>query len=289
MSQRDGNIPQYTEVYIKISFGFIDSWENEEAFITINGADVWRKRSTTDQGKHTEHVCGRTTRTDELEIIQNVFKLKAPATSLTIVIGSNLDQAVDNEFFVVSEFVVYVLGGPGKPADQSGVQSVVPAAGRWDTVYTSKFSSDSDGWRTQSGQAATRYTCGSEGPSIRQGGNGNYVQWQSQNLNAFTKVRVTIRFGFIDSWDGEAAWVLVNNREVWRQTSLADQTQHPTNTCGDNTRPPRSNDRFVDIVREIDVPAGTTVVTVRVASALDQDIINESFVVPSVRVEVLRQ
>jgi len=281
-------IPQFTEVYIKIRFGFIDSWEDEEAFITVNGADVWRKKSTTDQGGHTVHVCGRTTRTDELETIERALKLTAPSTSITVVIGSNLDQPVDNEFFVVSEFIVYVLGSTGAPVIQNGIPPALPAQARWETVYNSKFTSDADGWRTQAGQAATLFTCGSEGATIRQGGNGNYVQWQSSTLQPFSKVRVTIRFGFIDSWDGEAAWVLVNNREVWRETSLANQTQHPTNTCGDSSRPPRSNDRFTTITREVDVPAGTTTVSVRVASALDQDITNESFVLPSVRVEVMR-
>jgi len=280
------SIPEFTEVYLKIRFGFIDSWENEEAFITVNGADVWRKRSTTDQGNHNVHVCGRTTRTDEVETIERVFKLTSPSRSITIVVGSNLDQPVDNEFFVVSEFVVYVLGNTGVPAVNGGIP---PAQqGRWETVYTSRFTSGADGWVTQAGQPATPYVCGSEGASIRQGGNQNYVQWQSAPLQAFSKVRVTIRFGFIDSWDGEAAWVLVNNREVWRETSLADQTRHPTNTCGDSSRPPRSNDRFTTITREIDVPAGTTTVTVRAASALDQTVDNESFVLSSVRVEVMR-
>jgi len=278
------SIPSFTQVYLKVRFGFIDSWENEEAFITVNGADVWRKRSTTNQGNHNIHVCGRTSRTDEFETIEKVFKLTAPATSLTIVVGANLDEAVDNEFFVVSSFVVYAL--------ESKSDTTPPAApvasGRWENVYTSRFTAGADGWVTQATRPATVYTCGSEGASIRQGGNGNYVQWQSAAIKAFTKVRVTIRFGFIDSWDGEPAWITVNGKEVWRETSTANAQQHPTNTCGDNSRPPRSNDRFTTIVREVDVPASTTRVTVRATSSLDQAVDNESFVLSNVRVEVLR-
>jgi len=283
------NIPKYTDVYMKVRFGFIDSWQNEQAFVTINGANVWQKKSTIDQGNHTAHVCGRTSKTDEMTTIENVLQLNSAATSLTVVIGANLAQGVDTEFFVVSQFSVYALAGNGQSLVDNGIPSVASSPATWATVYTSKFSTDADGWLTQSGQAATRYTCGTEGPSLRQGGNGNYIQWQSAtNLKAFSGIRVTIRFGFIDTWDGESAWLLINGQQVWKNSSIANAATHPTNVCGDNSRPPTTNDQFVTIVAELNVPVATTSVTVRVVSNLDQSVSDESFVVSSVLVEVLR-
>jgi len=127
------------------------------------------------------------------------------------------------------------------------------------------------------------------------------VQWRSAPLagGAATRVRVSLRFGFLDSWDGEAAWITVNGQEIWRQTSTTPQvgatpqaitaSGHVANVCGDSTRPPRSNDRFVDVVRDTDLAIPSNgVVTVRVGTGLDQDIDNESFVISNVRVEVFR-
>jgi len=295
------NIPTFTEIYVKVRFGFIDSWENEEAYITVNGVDIWRKRSTTDQGTHNVHVCGRTERTDELVTIERRLRVNQPSSQLTIIVGSNLDQPVDNEFFVISEFVVYALAGAGSPAPTGG--NVKPVNnGQWQTIYQSDFQLGQPSvWRNNNNAAVSPFICGAEGPVIRQGGKGNYVQWTSAVLPfTATRVRITLRIGFLDSWDGEAAWVQVNGREIWREISTAPQagasvqeiadSGHTANACGDGARPPRSNDRYMNISPEMDIaiPANG-MVTVRVGSGLDQDIDNESFTISNIRVEVLRQ
>jgi len=295
------NIPTFTEIYVKVRFGFIDSWENEEAYITVNGVDIWRKRSTTDQGAHNVHVCGRTERTDELVTIERRLRVNQPSTQLTIVIGSNLDQPVDNEFFAISEFVVYALAGNGSPAPTGGAVNVANQ-GSWQNIYRSDLQlGQPSPWRNNNNQAVTPFVCGAEGPVVRQGGKGNYVQWISTVLPfAATRVRVSLRLGFLDSWDGEAAWISVNGKEIWRETSKAPEagvsaqaiadSGHTANVCGDGSRPPRSNDRFLNVNQESDIalPANG-MVTVRVGSGLDQDIDNESFVISNVQIEVLRQ
>lgn len=303
-------VPSFTEIYVKIKFGFIDSWENEEAFITVNGVRIWSKTSTTDQGNHNIHVCGRTSRTDELDTIERRLRLTGPATSLTVVVGSNLNEPVENEFFIVSEFVVYAHGGNGAPAPVGGVanignnnnlpdNSVNNNAGTWQNVYRSAFSAGAPtGWVDNANRAVVPYTsCGSEGVTLRQGAN-NYLQWTSDPIAAnYNRVRVSLRFGFLDSWDGEAATVTVNGQEIWRETSTAPAeganqatiaaSGHIAHVCGAGSRPPRSNDRFVSVVRELDmVPTGDRRIVVRASTGLDQDIDNESFVIGNVIVDV---
>jgi hypothetical protein len=300
------NIPTFTEIYVKVRFGFIDSWEGEEAFITINGVDVWRKASTSDQGIHTIHVCGRTTRTDGFETIERRLRLSGPARALTIVIGANLDQGIDNEFFVVSEFIVYALGGNGVrvPIDTNGVivnnnqvPRVTPPATSWQTIYTSSFTAGTaTDWVNNANRRVLPYMCGTEGLTIRQGTN-NYLQWRSPALTFTpTKVRIMLRFGFLDSWDGEAAIITVNGQEIWRETSTAPPaganvaaitaSGHTTQVCADASRAPRTHDRFVDVSREIDIPApADRRVIVRVTSTLDQPIENESFVIRNIRID----
>jgi len=298
--------PTFTEIYVKIRFGFIDSWESEEAWVTVNGVRIWSQTSTTDQGNHNIHVCGRTTRTDELVTIERRLTLSNPATSLTVVIGSNLDQGVDNEFFVVSEFMVYAHGPAGaraptvaEVANNNNQQQQQNQA--WQNIYTSSFAGNTpSGWVNNANRAIVPYTCGAEGLTLRQGAN-NYLQWQSSAIGFnYNRVRVSLRLGFLDSWDGEAAIITVNGQEIWRQTSTAaaaganqqaiQASGHIANVCADGARPPRSNDRFVDVVREVNlVPTGDRRITVRVYSTLDQDIDNESYVISNIRVDALRQ
>jgi len=306
------NLPIFTEIYVKVRFGFIDSWEGEEAFITVNGVDIWRRTSTTDQGNHNVHVCGRTTRTDEFATIERRLRVSTPSTQLTIIIGSNLDQAADNEFFVISEFIVYANVGNGAAAPTGG--NVVGNAGNvanvinqnnqgnqanWINVYRSDFQLGTpSAWINNNNAAVSPYVCGTEGIVLRQGGRGNYLQWVSAPIaTAATRVRVSFRIGFIDSWDGEAAWVTVNGQEIWRQrdnspAAGADEAAiansgHLANVCGDGSRPPRSNDRFMSVEQpaNIQLPANGRI-TVRVGSGLDQDIENESFVISNIRVDV---
>jgi len=302
-------IPSFTEIYLKVKFGFIDSWEDEEAFITVNGVRIWSKKSTTDQGNHNIHVCGRTSRTDELETIERRLRLTGPATSLTVVVGSNLNEPVENEFFIISEFVAYALGGNGAPAPvganpnnnnniNNNNANNANNAGTWQNVYRSAFSAGAPtGWVDNANRAVVPYSCGAEGITLRQGAR-NYLQWTSNPIAAnYNRVRVSLRFGFLDSWDGEAATVTVNGQEIWSQTSTAPAegasqatitaSGHLAHVCGAGGRPPRSNDRFVAVSREIDItPTGDRRIVVRVGSGLDQDIDNESFVIGNVIVDV---
>jgi hypothetical protein len=299
-----GGTPTFNEIYVKIRFGFIDSWESEEAWVTVNGVRIWSQISTTDQGNHNIHVCGRTSRTDELVTIERRLRLSAPATSLTIVIGSNLDQEVDNEFFIVSEFMVYAHGPAGAPAPtgaNAGNNQQQQQNQGWQNIYTSAFAANTpSGWVDNANRAIIPYTCGTEGLTLRQGIN-NYLQWQSPAIGFnYNRARVSLRLGFLDSWDGEAAIITVNGQEIWRQTSTAPAANanqqtiqasgHTSNVCADGSRPPRSNDRFVDVAQEVSlVPTNDRRITVRVYSTLDQDIENESFVISNIRVDALRQ
>jgi len=296
--------PTFTEIYVKVRFGFIDTWQGEEAFISVNGVKIWTKTSTIDRGTHNIHVCGRASRADELVTIERRLRLTTPAQALTVVIGSNSNQNVDAGFFVVSEFVVYAHGGNGAPFSPSSVSNVVNVvndpASTWETVYTSSFTAGvQSGWTDVFNNAVLPYTCGSEGLTLRQGTN-NHLQWQSPVIGFnYDKVRIYMRLGFIDSWDDETATLTLNGQEIWHEISKAAALNaspqvvaasgHTSQVCGDSSRAPRSNDRFVDVARQADiVPTNDRRITLRVSSNLDQPIDNESYVISNIRVEVRR-
>jgi len=283
-------VPTFTEIYVKIRFAFIDDWKGEEGYITVNGIEIWRKKSTKDQGTHNVRVCGRTQVTDEIVTVERRVRITGSSNAVTVVMGANTAQ-VDQAFFAISGFVVYILAGNGSPAPTGG--EVVQ--GTWNTLYQSNFvnGAPSD-WVDKAGNPVVSMTCGVEGAVIRQGKD-NYLQWSGTPAGQFKRVRVSLRFGFLDSWDGETATITVNNKEIWKMASKAATTDadlssssHTTEVCGDGSRPPRSLDRFVNVLSEIEIPPPADGrVTVRVTSDLDQDINNESYVIENVKIEVL--
>jgi len=284
-------VPSFTEIYVKVRFEFVDNWQGEEGYVTVNGVEIWRKASTRDQGTHNVLVCGRTQVSDEIVTIERRVQLTDTASTVTVIMGGNPAQ-VDQAFFAVAEFVIYVLAGNGIPAP-IGQQ---PEQGTWQAIYTSNFVAGTpSGWADNSGNQVTVMTCGNEGIVVRQGKD-NYLQWTGTGALQFTKVRISLRLGFLDSWDGESAIITVNDREIWRQSSIAAADRAPVPTightievCGDGSRPPRSLDEFVDVRAEfgIPVPADGKIV-VKVTSDLDQDIINESYVIGNVKIELLK-
>jgi len=110
------------------------------------------------------------------------------------------------------------------------------------------------------------------------------------------KIRLSLTFGFIDSWDGEAAIITINGQEVWRQTSSSaalgataaaiTASRHTAEICGSSDRPPRTYDLIMQVQRDLVIsPPADGKITIRVSSTLDQPIDNESFVISNIKIE----
>jgi len=308
------NIPAFTEIYVKFRIGFIDSWKGEKATISINGVSVWTQASTSDQLNHNIFVCGKTTQSDEFETVERRLRLSGPASALSVVISSTKTQPgissnPSDGFWILSQFVVYALGGNGAalPVNVNGAivnnnagpaKPPPPPGPVYQTVYKSAFVAGVDsGWVDKFNRAVLPYACGTQGLTIRQG-TSNYLQITTPAVSfAFNRIRLTLSFGFIDSWDGEAGIITVKGQEVWRQTSAAPAigasaasitaSGHTSQICGMADRPPRTFDRFVTVVREMVMAAPPDRrIVVNVKSTLDQSIDDESFVISNVQIEV---
>jgi hypothetical protein len=112
-----------------------------------------------------------------------------------------------------------------------------------------------------------------------------FKQWEA--LPPHTELRLSASVHFIDSWDGEAAFMSVDGHTVWtsakaaRQRPAGDASPH-LSVCGDN--------RFADAVigKKIDivVPHREALASIRFGTFLDEHACDESFGIDDVALYV---
>jgi len=103
------------------------------------------------------------------------------------------------------------------------------------------------------------------------------------NLPAHSQIRVSAKYMFIDSWDGETGFMKLDNNIVWSENYNHAQgnPSHGINICGNET-PERKFGRSVDVT----VPHTQTEITVVFGATTDEHPCDESFGIDSVMVFV---
>ena len=96
----------HTTVRITFTYYSIDSWDNESGYVRINGtAGGWYRRFNLNDITR-ENITGDTSFLDG--IVHGVIEVPHTTNSLTITIGSNLNEASDNESFGIDNLEIWV-------------------------------------------------------------------------------------------------------------------------------------------------------------------------------------
>jgi len=102
-----------------------------------------------------------------------------------------------------------------------------------------------------------------------------------ENLPPHTQIRVTAKYYFIDSWDGESGFLKADGRTVWLDTyNHADgDLKHGINLCG-NATPERKFGTPIDVM----IPHTGSSVTLSFGATTDEHSCDESFGIDSVMI-----
>jgi len=96
----------HTEARVQTEYWAIDSWDNENGWIDVDGANIW---STMFQSGTTTNICGRGNKpgwTEQTFDVDEEFAHSAP--TLLYSAGSNLNQPAWDESFGVDDVVIWV-------------------------------------------------------------------------------------------------------------------------------------------------------------------------------------
>jgi len=111
---------------------------------------------------------------------------------------------------------------------------------------------------------------------------GTTVSKRFDNLPEHTSLRVSARYHFIDSWEGESSFLKVDDKYAWVDSNDVRNAPAGINIAG-NDSPERKFGTPVDVI----VPHTGPSVMLAFGSNLDQDACDESFGIDDVSVHVL--
>ena len=250
----------HDELSLSLDFIKIDSWDNEEASVLIDGVVVWSQVFIYNEGSD---VCGNGNYAEWLDEKLKVgpFEMPHDTDTLTLRVETTLNEDPNNESFGIDNvrLILKMLG------------------------YLDRFERSADYWSFADGSPARTSECGSFG-SILGGydiiaGGGNYLQ-KTFDLKAMEHDQLAISFDFIkiDSWDDEAAQLFVDDVEVWSRIygggSLGGVAE-----CGSD------NGGWVEIDDSIELMVSHTSAsaTLRFQTGLNSGATDESFGVDNVK------
>jgi hypothetical protein len=111
---------------------------------------------------------------------------------------------------------------------------------------------------------------------------GTTVTKKFSNLPPHSSLRVSARYHFIDSWEGESSFLKVDDKFAWMDSNDVRNAPAGINVAG-NESPERKFGTPVDVI----VPHTSNSVLLAFGSNLDQDACDESFGIDDVAVHVL--
>eukprot|EP00050_Salpingoeca_kvevrii_P023235 m.139512 g.139512 ORF g.139512 m.139512 type:complete len:599 (-) comp9994_c0_seq1:95-1891(-) len=249
VSRTYNNLPPHTALRIRMDIFFMDSWDNEEAIIKVDGVEVWRQART--WGSNKFDLCGSELYEDYWGAVDLVIAHKGPTLKISITTTQNSDG--DNESFAIDnvEVLNYDFQWPA----------------------TDRFQSSNDGWSGSTSE------CG----GIRMIGGFNIFGQGASTSKTFqlpfhTAVRIEFDFIFIDSWDSEDAIAKVDGIEIWRERNTVNPLSNQV--CGSTNS--GWNEKMTHVSKIVS-HVGTTL-TLSFTSTLNSDPNDESWGVTNIRV-----
>merc|ERR1712025_1512723 len=196
---------------ISLDFIKIDSWDNEYAYVEVNGIVCWGKRMVGSNGKQT---CGQKGNEERIPV---KCRGQSKNRQFTVRVYTTLNSGASDGSFGIDNAVLQQLTGA---TSGGGCGAFAPI--RADFQKTS----DQQGW-----SCGKITNCGSFG-NICGGFNtkakSHDIKKTFKNLPA-GKYQISLDFIKIDSWDNEYGYVQVNGKTCWSKRMVASSGKQ---TCG---------------------------------------------------------
>lgn len=164
--------------------------------------------------------------------------------------------------------------------NMKGTSFILDGVTQWALVHHDDFETEKslDGWSDK------RTSRCREGGNTFLGGHCNFsfneVSKVFKNLPGHSKIRVNAAYHMLDSWDGEMAYMKVDDVIVWTKRGIFDE-KNGINICGGD-----HNDPAFNIAVEANLPHNASEVKISFGSSLDEDPCNESFGVDDVMIYI---
>jgi hypothetical protein len=197
-TQKTFTVPNPEYAKVELDFIKIDSWDDEQATITVNGKICMQtrfmyNRGTQQCGYNHGHYIEQKSRVECL--------IANPGNKVTIRAYTNINEGAHNEAWGLDNVQI----STGTKAEINGK-----------TLFEDNFDDGCDGYTP-----CSRSTCGKYG-SILAGHNIGGAGYQTNKKYLIGKgiKRAVISFGYvkIGSWDNEWAYMSVNGQTKWRRT-----------------------------------------------------------------------
>ncbi len=161
-----------------------------------------------------------------------------------------------------------------------GTSFILEGVRQWGLVHHDDFESESslNGWSDK----RTSRCPNSKNTFL--GGHCNFsyneVTKVFKNLPAHEKIKVNAAFHMLDSWDGEFAYMKIDDEKVWTKSGQHSKDKG-INICGGDF-----NDPAFNIPIDVSVPHRNSEVKITFGSTLDEEPCNESFGIDDVMIYV---
>eukprot|EP00056_Hartaetosiga_gracilis_P013320 m.219484 g.219484 ORF g.219484 m.219484 type:complete len:3572 (+) comp13825_c8_seq1:160-10875(+) len=246
------NLPTHDHVRVSYSFAFLQNSGTQSALLFVDGSSRFREDHTTNgQSSSSSNNCSST----DTRIISVFAIFPHSASSASVVIQGR--QEVGSGVFGIADLEVeHIVSGSRKWSDR-----------------VDDFTQWTEGWIGTGG----RSLCGPYGsiyggPCI--GGMNQVLQKEYTDLPQHTVVHVELDVFFLNTWDDEAATVLIDGQEAW--SFNYNSRNYESTICG-------GTQTYVHRV-SISLVHSASSITVKVTTGLNQSPCDEGFGIDNVRV-----
>lgn len=259
--------PHY-ELTITLNLFKIDSWDEEQFLLFVDGAQVFDQSFSLYDGTQ---QCGRggDIFLDQKQFIQVTVPHNKP--SVSIMMTSTLNQDANDESWGFRDFTLTMRACPAGCVVCDNDNSSECLIWQNQEADWSIQNFNADGWEVVSGASQTSVCVGNQlfgGFNVF--GANTYIKKTFSSLPVHQKLRIQVQFWKIDSWDDERASLLVNGQEVW-SLNFHLYAGYSQQLCGVGGW----KDAIVDI--DVTVLNSDTAVEVEFRTTLDQGAGDESW------------
>ncbi|CAD8107342.1 unnamed protein product [Paramecium primaurelia] len=277
--------PHY-KVRIQVLWANIDSWDNEQGQMMVDGIIVWRKNYTFTNG-YGSKICGNSNQKYKTDFQRIDTIIDHTGNNMLINFTSTLDQGSDDESFGLRDLFIYYLPCADRCNECHGptISDCIKCS---DNLFydsgqclnisnfeilsqnfnTTKFD-DLNGWEVyQNKNSPVITTC--MGTSLIGGfgviGSGGYIT-KTFKIPPHTRLRLQVLVYKIDSWDNEKLIIEVDDAQIWTHVWSVDTD---SNYCGQFWTDSKV---YIDLIFE----HTNEEARIKFSSTLNQDSIDESW------------
>ena len=214
-------------IVVRLSVAYVDSWDSGEYFkVKADGVEVF-SRAKTYNGATPTHTCKSSKWNDAYETV--TFGFNHVASTLTLVITSNLNDGIDDESWGICNLTIRTSEYPVSP---SGVPLTLAVSEASSTIFFACSSPPNEiGWTYSAGY--TKISCAGDTYLGRYAKGATVTSPYFLLSNEHQGIIVSFKLAWIDSWDsGEYFKVTADGSEVFSKVKTYSPDVTAKHHCG---------------------------------------------------------